>query len=287
MGFLVYLNRNNNCGIGVSFSLILGVIFTSGYAFANDVAGSKVLASWVCEGESIGLHRQINGADGVFSDYVPLEAGAEVHFLVSNDGHEGLSIHTENEEPQIISNVKNGNHVLRAQSPDRFNEHFWAYKANYSFELYKEKSSPKKFHAYEISTSFYDTLEGETRLKQFTRLYECERVKPMDAERLLVVHRSPKQNYTCLKEPFQVQRDNRISVNGKKQQITFSSVDIDRFSSVASSKKHIYRQILRKSRYNMYLLKNDDVFAINPTSLIGVRIVNAEVQDIRYRCVLD
>ena len=76
-------------------------------------------------------------------------------------------------------------------------------------------------------------------------------------------------------------------MNGLEKQIKFTSVDTDGFSSVAPSKKYDYVTILRKSRYNMYLLDNEDVFAINPTTLVGIRIVDAEVQDVKYQCLLD
>lgn len=287
MGVLVHMSRLTLKICRSSILASLALVFLASFASADENADTKVLASWICTGDNIGLHRQKNGADGVFSDYVPLESGAEIHLTASKNGHNAFSIHTENEPPVVISSQDEGTSVLWNQSDDQFNEHFWAYKPNYSFELYKEKISPTKFFAYEISTTFYDTLEGKTKLRQFTRLYECERIAPMDVRRLKAIHRNPKQNYTCLLDPFQITRDNRVSVDGNKGTVTFWSVDSDTLSSIAAPKNYGFTQILRKAQYNLFSLDNDDLFAINPTSLVGIRVVDQAVLNSKYQCSMD
>ena len=268
-----------------SASLVLIYILNIAPAQANE--DIRVLASWICRGDNIGLHRQKNGADGVFSDYVPLNKSAEIHLTSTKDGYAAMSIHSQDDSPVLISSIDDGSSVLWSQSEDKFNEHFWAYKPNYSIELYKEKISPTTFYAYEISTTFYDTLEGKTKLRQFTSLYTCERVSPVSVNRLKVVHRSEDQSYTCLQDPFRIGRDNKINVDGKNKSITFSSVEADTFSFVAKPNKFSVSEMQRNEEYDFFKLENYDMFAINPTSLVGIRIVAGEVVNTKYQCVMN
>ena len=79
VGVLVYMRFVRRNFRAFFWGANLALILSSNIASAQETEELRVLASWMCKGDNIGLHRQKNGTDGVFSDYVPLKTSSEIH----------------------------------------------------------------------------------------------------------------------------------------------------------------------------------------------------------------